>query len=178
MTRTIYSIGHGARPLDEFLETLRTAAIETLVDIRTAPGSRKHPHFGKDPLAKALEASGIAYLHLKELGGFRKPAADSPNTALRNDAFRGYADYTSTPEFARGYEKLTKLASISRTAYMCAETLWWRCHRRILSDRLALDGWQVLHLMRPGVTQPHRPTPEAHLADGQLIYEREESRLV
>ena len=170
MNRTIYSVGHGARPLDEFLATLRDAGIETLVDIRTAPGSRRHPQFGQAALREALASEGIAYVHLKELGGFRRASPDSPNTGLRNEAFRGYADHTASDEFAVGYRQLTDLASQAPTAYMCAETLWWRCHRRILSDRLALDGWEVLHLMRPGASQPHRVTPEARLVDGRLVY--------
>ena len=157
---------------------LRDAKVVTLADIRTFPGSRRHPQFGQDALRTSLTEAGIAYMHLRGLGGRREPRPDSPHTALRVDAFRGYADHMASEEFRRDLGHLMAVANTTSTAYMCAETLWWRCHRRILSDRLALDGWQVLHLMRPGVTQPHRPTPEARLADGQLIYEREESRLV
>jgi len=174
----IYSVGHGARSIDEFLATLQGVGITALVDIRTAPGSRKHPQFGRDALAKSLEAVGIRYLHLKGLGGFRRAVADSPNVALRSPAFRGYADHMGTEEFARAYGELVAIADAETTAYMCAETLWWRCHRRILSDRLAADGWEVLHLLRPGETRPHRPSPEARLADGRLVYDGAAPRLL
>jgi uncharacterized protein (DUF488 family) len=167
----IWSVGHGARPLAEFLETLRAADIKSLADVRSRPGSRRHPHFSARSLEAALNEIGIAYLHLPELGGRREPRADSPHRALRVAAFRGYADHMDTGEFARGYERLTSLAQKSRTAFMCAETLWWRCHRRLIADRLTADGWNVTHLLAPGKSEPHVLWDVARTLDGHLVYD-------
>jgi uncharacterized protein (DUF488 family) len=167
----IWSIGHGARPLEEFLETLRAAEIESLVDVRSHPGSRRHPHFGAKSLEASLGEVGITYVHLPELGGRREPRADSPHRALRVDAFRGYADHMSSAEFVRGYERLTSLARRSRTAFMCAETLWWRCHRRLIADRLTVDGWAVTHLFAPGKSEPHVLWDAARTEEGHLVYD-------
>jgi uncharacterized protein (DUF488 family) len=167
----IWSVGHGARPLEELLATIREAGIETLADVRLAPGSRRHPQFGATSLAASLAHAGIAYVHLPGLGGRRRPRADSPHRALRVDAFRGYADHMTTAEFARGYAHLTSLARASRTAFMCAETLWWRCHRRLIADRLTVDGWTVTHLVAPGKTQPHRLPDAARVVGGVLVYD-------
>ena len=167
----IWSVGHGARPLEDFLETLRASDIKTLADIRSQPGSRRHPHFGANPLAAALGEIGVAYVHLPELGGRREPRPDSPHRALRVAAFRGYADHMSSEEFARGYERLTSLARESRTAFMCAETLWWRCHRRLVADRLTVDGWTVTHLFAPGKSEPHVLWDAARIENGNLVYD-------
>ena len=167
----IWSAGHGARPLDEFLATLRAAGIEALADVRLAPGSRRHPHFGAGALDAALGEIGIAYLHVPELGGRREPRADSPHRALRVAAFRGYADHMSSEEFARGYERLVSLARESRAAFMCAETLWWRCHRRLIADRLTVDGWTVMHSFAPGKSEPHVLWDTARTLDGHLVYD-------
>jgi len=167
----IWSVGHGARPLEDFLETLRASDIKTLADIRSQPGSRRHPHFGANPLAAALGEIGVAYVHLPELGGRREPRAESPHRALRVAAFRGYADHMSSEEFARGYERLTSLARESRTAFMCAETLWWRCHRRLVADRLTVDGWTVTHLFAPGKSEPHVLWDAARIDNGNLVYD-------
>jgi uncharacterized protein (DUF488 family) len=167
----IWSVGHGARPLDEFVEILRDADIKTLADVRLIPGSRRHPHFGAESLDAALGQIGIAYVHLPELGGRREPRADSPHRALRVAAFRGYADHMSSEEFARGYGRLTTLARESRTAVMCAETLWWRCHRRLIADRLTVDGWTVTHLFAPGKSEPHKLWGAARTLDGHLVYD-------
>jgi uncharacterized protein (DUF488 family) len=167
----IHSIGHGARALEEFLATLDAAGLRALADIRTAPASRKHPHFGGSALARALEEHGVLYTHLKELGGWRRTRPDSPHVALRSPGFRGYADHLGSEEFARGYARLTDLARTLPTAYMCAETLWWRCHRRILSDRLVADGWEVIHLRRPREDEAHRMTKEARLSSDRLVYD-------
>lgn len=150
---------------------LRAADIETLADVRLMPGSRRHPHFGAEPLDGALHEIGIAYVHLPELGGRRQPRADSPHRALRVAAFRGYADHMSSEEFARGYERLASLARDSRTAVMCAETLWWRCHRRLIADRLTVDGWTVTHLLAPGKSRRHVLWDAARKANGHLIYD-------
>ena len=167
----IWSIGHGARPLDKFLATLHAADIEALLDIRSRPGSRRHPHFGAKPLEAALGEIGITYAHLPELGGRREARADSPHRALRVAAFRGYADHMDTPEFARGYQRLLSLAHGSRTAFMCAETLWWRCHRRLLADRLAVDGWVVTHLFAPGKSEAHVLWDTGRIDHGHLVYD-------
>ncbi len=167
----IWSVGHGARPLEEFLGTLRAAEIRTLTDVRSQPGSRRHPHFGAMSLEEALGEIGIAYVHLPELGGRREAHADSPHRALRVAAFRGYADHMSSAEFARGYERLTGLASESRTAFMCAETLWWRCHRRLIADRLTVDGWAVTHLFARGKSEAHVLWDAARKAEGHLVYD-------
>jgi uncharacterized protein (DUF488 family) len=167
----IWSVGHGARPLEDFLETLRAAEITSLADIRSHPGSRRHPHFGAKSLEAALNEIGIAYLHLPELGGRREPSTDSPHRALRVAAFRGYAEHMSKEEFARGYGRLASLARESRTAFMCAETLWWRCHRRLLADRLTVDGWTVTHLFAPGKSEPHVLWDTARIDDGDLVYD-------
>ena len=167
----IWSVGHGARPLEDFLETLRASDIKTLADIRSQPGSRRHPHFGANPLAAGLGEIGVAYVHLPELGGRREPRPDSPHRALRVAAFRGYADHMSSEEFARGYERLTSLARESRTAFMCAETLWWRCHRRLVADRLTVDGWTVTHLFAPGKSEPHVLWDAARIDNGNLVYD-------
>ena len=167
----IWSIGHGARPLDEFLGVLREADIRAIADVRLFPGSRRHPHFGAESLAAALGEIGIAYVHLPELGGRREPSANSPHRALRVAAFRGYADHMGTEEFARGYARLESLASGSRTAFMCAETLWWRCHRRLIADRLTVDGWTVTHLLAPGKSARHVLWDVARTLDGHLVYD-------
>jgi uncharacterized protein (DUF488 family) len=167
----IWSVGHGARSLEEFLATLGTADIQALADVRSQPGSRRHPQFGAQALEAALGAAGIAYVHLPELGGRREPRADSPHRALRVAAFRGYADHMSTAEFARGYERLTSLARESRTAFMCAETLWWRCHRRLIADRLTVDAWTVTHLLAPAKSEPHLLWDAARTWDRDLVYD-------
>jgi uncharacterized protein (DUF488 family) len=167
----VWSAGHGARPLEDFLALLRGADIEALADVRLLPGSRRHPHFGAESLEAALHQIGIAYMHLPALGGRRAPRPDSPHRALRVAAFRGYADHMSTDEFARGYDRLTSLAGESRTAVMCAETLWWRCHRRLIADRLTVDGWTVTHLFAPGKSEPHLLWDAARTLDGHLVYD-------
>jgi len=167
----IWSVGHGARPLDEFVAILREADIEALADVLLLPGSRRHPHFGAASLEVSLREVGVAYLHLPELGGRREPRADSPHRALRVAAFRGYADHMSSEEFANGYERLTSLAGQSRTALGCAETLWWRCHRRLIADRLTVDGWSVTHLFAPGKSERHVLPDAARTLDGHLVYD-------
>ena len=167
----IWTVGHGARPLAELLDTLRDADIRRLIDVRSQPGSRRHPQFGAQALETALGEAGIAYTHLPELGGRREPRADSPHRALRVAAFRGYADHMETDEFWRGYERLVSLARESRTAFMCAETLWWRCHRRLIADRLTVDGWTVTHLFAPGKSEPHVLWDAARILGGHIVYD-------
>jgi uncharacterized protein (DUF488 family) len=173
----IWSIGHGARPLEEFLAVLGDAGIATLADVRLVPGSRRHPRFRAKALEAALSEVGIAYVHLPGLGGRREPRADSPHRALRIAALRGYADYMATAEFGHGYERVTALARESRTAFMCAETLWQRCHRRLIADRLTADGWNVSHLFAPGKSEPHVLWDAARSLDGHLVYDAGTLRL-
>src|SRR6185503_5359828 len=168
---SIYSVGHGTRPIEEFVEVLRAAHVKTLADIRSAPGSRRHPQFGQAALAASLNATGIRYVHLRGLGGRRDAAPDSPNVALKVDAFRGYADHMSTEEFAADYARLVARARERATGFMCAETLWWRCHRRLVSDRLMVDGWDVVHLLARGKSEPHRLWDIARVVDGRLVYD-------
>lgn len=167
----IWSIGHGTRPIDEFIAILASGDIRALADVRTFPGSRRHPQFGQAALRASLAGAGIAYEHLVGLGGRRDARPDSPHTALRVDAFRGYADHMASAEFARDLERLESMARERPTAYMCAETLWWRCHRRMLSDLLSARGWEVIHLLGPGKSEPHRIWDVARVVDGALVYD-------
>ena len=167
----IFTIGHGARSIDAFLDLLRGAGVERLVDVRTAPGSRKHPQFGKDALADALEREAISYEWERDLGGFRKPRPDSHNTALRNAGFRGYADHMETEGFRTARDRLIASAREATTAVMCAESLWWRCHRRLLADSLLTAGCEVRHLMDGGKQEPHRLSPSARVEDDALVYD-------
>jgi uncharacterized protein (DUF488 family) len=168
---SIYSVGHGTRPIEAFVDLLRAADVKTLADIRSAPGSRRHPQFGQAALAASLREAGIEYMHLRGLGGRRDAAPDSPHVALKVDAFRGYADHMSSDEFAVDYARLVSTARERTTAFMCAETLWWRCHRRLVSDRLTVDGWEVVHLLAPGKSEPHRLWDVARVVDGRLVYD-------
>jgi len=167
----IWSIGHGARPLAEFLALLGENGIRTLVDIRSFPGSRRHPHFGQAALETALSTAGVAYVHLRSLGGRRRETGTSVHRAIRVAGFRAYADHLESDEFRDGYARLRELAATVPTAFMCAETLWWQCHRRLLSDRLVVDDWEVAHILGPGKTEPHRVWDLARVDGGRLIYD-------
>src|SRR2546427_10196979 len=153
MGRT-WSVGHGARPLADLVATLADARIELVADVRSFPGSGAHPQSGATALAGSLADSGIAYTPLPGLGGRRSERGESAHVALRVAAFRAYADHLATTEFATDYARLTELASTKRVAFMCAETLWWRCHRRILADRLTVDGREGGHLVGAGKSEP------------------------
>ncbi len=141
------------------------------MDVRSVPGSRRNPQFGQAALAASLTAAGLVYEHLAGLGGRRRGAPSSPHVALKVDAFRAYADHMASDEFATDYARLVALAHASPTAFMCAENLWWRCHRRLLSDRLTIDGWQVIHLVAPGKRDIHRLWDIARVVDGQIVYD-------
>ena len=168
---TLYTIGHSTRTLDELVSALKAHGIETLVDIRAFPASRRLPHFNRESLERALPEHGIRYLWMKALGGYRKSTRkDSPHTALRNANFRNYADYTLTPEFHEAIAELLHLATESRTAYMCAERVYFRCHRMIVSDWLVALGHEVLHIDAQGPVRAHKLLAEARLVDGQVIY--------
>jgi len=168
---TLYTIGHSTRTLDELVEALRAHSIATLVDIRSFPRSRRLPHFNRESLEKTLPEAGIRYLWMRELGGRRKKIRDdSPNVALRSPSFRNYADYMLTQEFQGGIAQLIELAEQSRTAYMCAERVYFHCHRMLVSDWLTAHGHEVLHLDGMGPVRPHQLLPEARVTDGKLIY--------
>jgi uncharacterized protein (DUF488 family) len=173
---TIYTIGHSTRTLDELVAALQAHRIATLVDIRAFPMSRRLPHFNRESLEVELPKHGIAYVWMKELGGRRrKMRDDSPNTGLRNDSFRNYADYMLTPEFEQAIARLLMVAEQSNTAIMCAERVYFQCHRMLVSDYLTAHGHVVLHLdddKRP--PRPHKLMAEAHLVDGQLLYNAQE----
>jgi uncharacterized protein (DUF488 family) len=150
---------------------LQTARVQRLVDVRTAPGSRKHPQFGMAALAGALEAAGIEYAWRRDLGGWRRPLPDSPHVALRSPAFRGYADHMDSPEFRDALSWLLETSAATPTAVLCAESLWWRCHRRMLADALVVRGCEVLHVMEGRSPIPHRIHPAARVDGSRLVYD-------
>ena len=168
---TLFTIGHSTRSLEDLIEALNAHSIQTLVDIRAFPMSRRLPHFNRESLAKALPEAGIRYVWMKELGGRRKKSlADSPNLALRNESFRNYADYMLTPEFEHALAALIRLGEQSRTAYMCAERVYFHCHRMLVSDWLVAHGHEVLHIDDTKPPKPHQLMHEARLVEGQLVY--------
>ncbi|MEA2661003.1 MAG: hypothetical protein QOH08_575 [Chloroflexota bacterium] len=171
MTDTVYSIGHGTAAVEDFIRTLADADVRRLADIRSAPGSRRNPQFGQAALRETLARASIEYLHLPGLGGRRAPRDDSPHTGLRVAAFRGYADHMASDEFGTDYGRLQELARASPTAFMCAETLWWKCHRRLLADRMTADGWTVVQLRVGGPAEAHRLTDAARVEQGRLSYD-------
>jgi uncharacterized protein (DUF488 family) len=170
MPETIWTIGHSTRPLEEFVELLTANRIEVVADVRRYPGSRRSPHFAREPLRMALERRGLVYVWFPELGGRRTPLADSPNTGWRSAAFRGYADYMETDVFADGLDRLVNLASGLRTTILCAELLWWRCHRGLIADVLRWLQFEVIHIMGPGSRAVHPYTAAARVVRGRLTY--------
>ena len=170
-TSRIFTVGHSTRSFEELVALLRAPGVELLVDVRSVPRSRRHPQFGRDALQRELPAAGIEYTHEPALGGFRKPAADSPNGGWEQSAFRGYADYMALPEFAAALSDLEARASARSACIMCAEAPWWRCHRRLISDALVVRGWEVLHLGVRAEPAQHELTPFAVVSsDGTLSY--------
>jgi len=175
MSLVIHTIGHSTRPLDEFIELLTAHGVGQLVDIRSIPRSRRHPHFSSDALSASLHDAGIVYRHIAALGGMRKPRSDSRNTAWRVEGFRGYADYMETEAFRAGLDELIALARGAPTAIMCAEAVWWRCHRQLVADALVARGIEVRHITgMPGPTgaapPEHRLTAFAQVASGTVTY--------
>jgi uncharacterized protein (DUF488 family) len=171
--KTIWTIGHSTHSLEEFLAMLHSFSIELIADIRSYPGSRKFPQFNKEALEITLPQNKIQYIHLKSLGGRRKAKPDSKNTGWRHIAFRGYADYMETGVFRDGINELVKSASEQRTAFMCSEAVWWRCHRSLISDYLKLQGWKVMHILGIGKAEEHPYTTPARIVNGELNYELE-----
>ena len=174
----LLTVGHGTLPGEAFVALLRDVGVELVVDVRRYPGSRRHPQFGREPLAAALRAAGVAYRWEQALGGRRSPAPDSPNAALRNAAFRGYADHMSTSMFRAALDRVLTEAATRTTAVLCAESLWWRCHRRLIADAAVLaHGVKVVHLGHDGRLTEHAPTDAARTVDGRVVYDASASTM-
>lgn len=167
---TLWTIGHSVRPWEEFAGMLVAARIQFLVDVRRFAGSRRNPQFSGETMGVALAKEGIDYSPMSDLGGRRPAREASPNLAWRNEGFRGYADYMATLPYQAARERLAKLAQGKRTALMCAEAMWWQCHRSLISDDFKADGWQVIHLLSPGREQEHPYTSAARIVEGRLDY--------
>jgi len=167
---TIFTIGHSTHSIEEFIALLSARGIRHLVDVRSIPKSRHVPQFNSEALASSLSAAGIAYTHLKALGGRRRSRKDSINIGWRNTSFRGYADYMATPQFAEGLATLIEIASHTPTAIMCAEAVPWRCHRSLISDALILKGWQVRDILTAVPAAEHKLTPFLVPVNGQPTY--------
>jgi uncharacterized protein (DUF488 family) len=172
MSHTIFTIGHSTRRLEDFIDLLDVHGIKQLVDIRSMPRSRRHPHFSSDALAESLARAGIIYRHNPALGGMRKPRGDSRNTAWRVQGFRGYADYMETKPFREALDGLMALANGVPTAIMCAEAVWWQCHRQLVADALVARGVEVRHIMSPTAAPVHTLTDFAQIVDGWVSYRR------
>jgi uncharacterized protein (DUF488 family) len=166
----LWTVGHSTHPIDEFIALLRRQGITRVADVRRFPGSRKYPQFNPDPLERALAEAGIAYTPIPELGGRRRPRVDSPYTRWRNEAFRGYADYMDTSEFATAAAHLADLAHADRVAIMCSEGVWWRCHRSLIADYFKAHGWEVLHILGAADPREHPYTSPASIVNGVLTY--------
>lgn len=167
--RRVSTIGHGTLTPEAFLAVLHANSITLVADVRRFPGSTRMPWTNADALAEFLAGQGIGYVHLPALGGRRAPLPDSPNGGWHNRSFQGYADHMRSAEFASGLAELMEMAQARPTAMLCAETLWWRCHRALIADRLKAMGWEVEHL-RPGQREAHRYTAPARVVQGRLSY--------
>jgi len=167
---TVWTIGHSTRSSDEFQQLLLSNGIGTLVDVRSYPGSRRYPQFNRARLERELPIAGIDYHHLPSLGGRRKPQPTSINTAWQNASFRAYADHMESNEFKEGIRDLLALARAGRTVIMCAEAVWWSCHRSLISDYLKASGVEVIHIINATHLQPHPYTSAARIVEGQLSY--------
>lgn len=166
----VWTIGHSTRAQEDFLSLLRTHGIAAVADVRRFPASRRHPHFNRDAMAAWLDAGGVRYRHFEALGGRRRAAADSKNTALRHPSFRGYADYMATAPFQLALDALVAWADEQHTAVMCAEAVWWQCHRSLLSDALVARGREVRHILDLSIARPHRINELAQIEAGQVRY--------
>jgi len=170
MNSTVWTIGHSTRPLKTFLALLEHYQIEAVADVRRFPGSRRQPQYAQAPLDSALTENGIAYHWIAALGGRRRPQPDSPNTAWRNVQFRGYADYIASKEFEEGLNELLEVAGRLRTTMMCAEAVWWRCHRALIADVLCVRGIRVVHIIDETRAVVHPYTSPARIVQGRLSY--------
>ena len=169
--KTIWTVGHSTRSAEEFNQILKVHEIATLVDVRSFPGSRRYPQFNRSSLQESLAAEAIHYHHSPRLGGRRPPNPKSKNTAWKNSSFRAYADHLESDEFQQGITELQELAQQGRTAVMCAEALWWRCHRSLIADYLKWKGWEVVHIRDAEHTELHPFTSAARIVEGRLSYE-------
>jgi uncharacterized protein (DUF488 family) len=167
---TLWTIGHSTLTIENFLGALASCEIQTLADVRSFPGSRRYPQFNKDRLLASLADAGIEYVHMPELGGRRRAKPDSLNMAWRNETFRGYADYMETEDFREGIKRLLEISRAHRAAIMCAEAVWWRCHRSLISDYLKVKGVEVNHIAAAGKSEPHPFTTAARIVKGKLSY--------
>ena len=167
---SLWTIGHSTQPIEGLIQRLKSFEIAVLVDVRSFPGSRRYPQFNKETLSQSLAKAGIDYVHMPELGGRRRAKPDSMNVAWRNESFRAYADYMETESFALGIERLLKIASEKPAAIMCAESLWWRCHRSLISDYLKAKGIEVTHILAAGKSEEHPFTSAAKIVNGHLSY--------
>jgi uncharacterized protein (DUF488 family) len=170
MTHTIWTVGHSTRALEQFIGLITSHGIEAIADVRRFPMSRRYPHFNAETLRIALASRDIDYVSITTLGGRRRPEPASVNTGWRNAGFRGYADHTASEEFAEGLLELLSLSYAVRTAVMCAEAVWWRCHRALISDVLCSLGINVLHITTETNVREHVLTPPARVVEGQLTY--------
>ena len=175
---TVFTVGHSTLPIERFLGLLSAYGIEQLADVRTVPRSRRNPQFNAETLGESLRAAGITYVPLRELGGLRKPRADSPNMAWRNESFRGYADYMQTEQFGHGLERLIELSTGRRTAIMCAEAVPWRCHRSLVADALAVRGIGVVEILSETSYRSHGLTSFAHVDGTVVTYPSAQERLL
>jgi uncharacterized protein (DUF488 family) len=175
---TIWTIGHSNRSIEDLLALLTAHQIQALADIRKLPGSKRYPHFNQEELSHSLKSKGIEYHWFESLGGRRKPSPHSKNTAWRNKAFQGYADYMESQEFASAIDSLSKIAREKKTVIMCSEAVWWSCHRSLVSDYMKVRGAEVLHIMGPGSPKPHPYTSAAQIKDGLLSYEGDEQLIL
>jgi uncharacterized protein (DUF488 family) len=171
---TIFTIGHSTRPIGDFLQLLQSNGIGQIIDIRTIPKSRFNPHFSGEALEASLKANGMQYVHVKELGGLRRPRSDSQNLGWRNAGFRGYADYMQTPEFKAAIERAIRLATSKRSALMCAEVLPWRCHRSLVADALAVRGIRVQDIVSSAQPKEHKLMSFARVQGMAITYPKEE----
>jgi uncharacterized protein (DUF488 family) len=166
----IFTVGHSTHELPELVELLRAHGVGAVADVRAHPGSRRMPRFNREALERELPGRGLRYLHLPELGGRRRPAAGGANRGWQVEAFRGYADHMASDEFAAGLERLEAIARRQPAAVMCAEGLWWRCHRRLVADALVISGWEVVHIAPDGGATVHELTSFAVPDGGRLTY--------
>ncbi len=166
----VFTVGHSTRSFEELLELLRAHGIARLIDVRTLPRSRRNPQFNRETLARSLRNRRIGYRHMKDLGGLRRPARDSINTAWRNASFRGYADYMQTESFEKALDRLVELATEKTTAIMCAEAVPWRCHRSMIADAMIVRGFEVRDIMSPASGKPRSLNPMARVDGRRVIY--------
>ncbi len=166
----LWTIGHSTHAIDEFIGAVESFEIKVIADVRSFPGSRRYPQFNREQLKVSLAAAGIEYQHFPALGGRRRVRPDSLNVAWRNESFRAYADYMESDDFREGMARLLDVAREHRTAFMCAEAVWWRCHRSLISDYLKAKGVEVMHIMAPGKSEAHPFTSAARIVNGELSY--------